>query len=131
MSAKLEVYYDGWCPICTGAKDRLERMDRRGRIVFRSMRDPGVAEQVGVPAAALAARMHGRSVATGRVVSGITAVRWVAASLPSLWPSVPLLWLAEKTGVGGPLYDWIAARRPIIPVGHCEDGACPIHQPKP
>jgi predicted DCC family thiol-disulfide oxidoreductase YuxK len=131
MSARLEVYFDGWCPICTGAKDRLALMDRRGRLAFRSMREHGVAEQVGVDAAALAARMHARSAQTGRVVSGITAVRWVAAALPSLWLSVPFLWLAEKIGIGARLYDWIAARRPIIPVGHCEDGACPIHQPKP
>lgn len=131
MSPNLEVYYDGWCPICTGAKERLARMDRRGRLAFRSMREPGVAEQTGIPAAALAARMHVRSLKTGRIVGGITAVRWVAAALPALRVAVPLLWLAEKSGLGAPLYDWIAARRPIIPVGHCEDGACRIDQPKP
>lgn len=128
MSVRLEVYYDGWCPICTGIKERLERLDRRGRLSFLSMREAGVPERAGVPAAALAARMHLRDLRTGRMVEGITAVRFLSATLPALWPLWPAIWVAEKIGLGGPLYDWIAARRPIIPVGHCESGACPVHR---
>lgn len=130
MSVQLEVYYDGWCSICTGIRDRLERLDRRGRLAFCSMREEGVPERVGVPAEALAARMHVRDLRSGRVAEGITAVRLLAATLPTLWPLWPAIWVSEKVGLGGWLYDWIAARRPIVPVGHCKDGACPIHSSK-
>jgi predicted DCC family thiol-disulfide oxidoreductase YuxK len=129
MSARLEVYYDGWCPICTGIKERLRRLDRRGRLSFCSMREPGVPERAGVSAEALAARMYVRDLRTGRVAGGITAVRYLAAALPALWPLWPLIWVSEKLGFGGFVYDWIAARRPIVPVGHCSDEGCPIHRP--
>jgi predicted DCC family thiol-disulfide oxidoreductase YuxK len=128
-NVRYELYYDGWCPICRGAKERLAALDWQGRLTFLSMRVPGVAERLGVRTQDLAARMHVRSVRTGQLWAGIAAVRVVAGALPPLWPLFPAIWLSERLGLGGWLYDWIASRRPIIPVGHCTDQACSIHGP--
>jgi hypothetical protein len=72
--------------------------------------------------------MHVRSVQTGQLWAGIAAVRVVAGALPTLWPFFPAIWLSERLGLGAWLYDRIASRRPIIPVGHCTDEVCPIHR---
>lgn len=126
---RLMVYYDGWCPLCSAIRRRIERIDWLGRIEFASMREPGVAESLGVEAGRLAERMHARHPRTGRVVDGIEAVAAIAARLPLLWPLWPLIRLSAWTGLGNLLYDAIARRRTIIPVGACEQGACPIHRP--
>ncbi|MFZ5817135.1 MAG: thiol-disulfide oxidoreductase DCC family protein [Bacillota bacterium] len=127
----LTVFYDGWCPLCTGIKHRLVRLDWLGQLAFASMREPGVAEEVGFPARRLAERMHVRINKTGRVVDGIDAVVAIAGRVPALWPLWPLLLLSAWTGLGERLYDFIAARRTIIPVGACDENGCPIHhQPR-
>lgn len=123
------VYYDGWCPLCTGIHRRIERLDWLDQITFASMREPGVAESVGIEAARLAERMHARHPRTGRVVDGIEAVAAIVARIPLLWPLWPFIKLSAWTGLGNWLYDAIARRRTIIPVGACEEGACPIHRP--
>lgn len=126
---RLTVYYDGWCPLCQGIRARIERVDWLGKIEFASMREPGVPESLGVDGQRLAERMHARHPRTGRVVEGIEAVAAIAARVPLLWPLWPLFKLSALTGLGNALYDAIARRRTVIPVGVCEDGACPIHRP--
>lgn len=127
--AGLTLYYDGWCPLCRQIRRRLERLDWLGQLAFVSMREPGLAERLGRSPAALAARMHLRVERTGQLCEGIEAVAAVAARLPLLWPLWPLLFLATKLGFGQPLYDAIARRRTVLPVGGCEDGACQLHPP--
>lgn len=124
---KLTVYYDGWCPLCTGIRNRIERIDWLGRIAFASIREEGVAEELGVPAQRLAERMHARIHKNGRLVEGIDAVAAIAAQAPPLWPLWPLLFLSARIGLGQALYDYIARRRTIIPVGACDAQGCPIH----
>lgn len=124
----LTVYYDGWCPICTATAERLRSLDWLGRLRLRSMREPGAAEEAGVPADALAARLHVRDDRTGRTREGIWAVAELAARLPLLMPLWPLVTLSGWLGVGQWAYDQIARRRTILPVGGCDDGACTIHR---
>jgi predicted DCC family thiol-disulfide oxidoreductase YuxK len=125
---RITVYYDGWCPLCRAIRQRLERIDWLKRLALVSVREAGAAESLGVEPQRLAERMHVRDNRTGKVVDGIDAVAAVAAQVPALWPAWPLLLLASRTGLGQPLYDFIARRRTVIPVGGCEDGACPIHR---
>jgi predicted DCC family thiol-disulfide oxidoreductase YuxK len=126
---RLTVYYDGWCPLCTSIRHRIERLDWLGQIAFVSMREPGVPEALGVEAHRLAQRMHALHPRTGRVVDGMEAVAAIAARVPLLWPLWLPLRLSAWTGLGNALYDALARRRTIIPVGACEEGACPIHGP--
>lgn len=127
--ARLEVYYDGWCPLCTSTKERLERLDWRRAVTFRSLREPGVEGRTGIPVDRLAHRMHALDRQTGRVSEGIYAVADLARHLPLLMPLWPLIRLSAALGLGQPLYDYIASRRAILPVGHCENGACPLKPP--
>lgn len=124
----LEVFFDGWCPLCRGVKQRLERLDWLHRLIFRSIREPGATEGLGVAAAELERRMYVRDMRTGRVAGGIWAVAAVAARVPTLMPLWPVVILSAWAGVGGWAYDFVAARRGIVPVGQCEDDTCEIHK---
>lgn len=123
----LEVYYDNWCPLCTGTKERLQRLDWLHLLRFVPIREGDVAAHLGVEQTALERRMHARAPHTGRVVDGIDAVAAIAVRLPLLMPLWPMVALAAHLGVGQRAYDWIAARRTIVPVGQCKDDHCPIH----
>ncbi len=124
----LELFYDSWCPVCTGFRDRIARLDWLGKITFRSMRDPDAAARSGVTAEEMARRMYARDPKTGRLWAGIDAFAATAARVPLLMPLWPLLKLSSALGIGQRVYDFVAARRVIIPVGNCEDGACQIHR---
>jgi len=123
---KLEVYYDGWCPLCKATKERLIRLDSRNAIRFVSMRDPGVEGRVGIPAERLAERMHCLDLESGRVSQGVYAVADLFGHLPWLMVTAPFIRAAGWIGLGQPLYDWIAKRRAIVPVGSCDHGSCSI-----
>lgn len=117
----LEVYYDGWCPMCTAIALRMERLDWLGQLRFVSFRDGlSPAAQVGLSPAALAERLHVR--VSGRVVAGIWAVAAIARRVPLLWPLWPFVVVSGWLGVGGWLYDWIARRRAIVPA--CGGDGC-------
>lgn len=120
------VYYDGWCPFCQAAKARMARLDRWGRLQFRSLRDPGVVAEAGVPLETLAARLHVRT-DRGRLVSGVSALVAIAGVLPLLWPLWPVLVASQWLGLGRWLYDWVARNRKIVPAGTCTESTCPIH----
>ncbi|HYF79950.1 MAG TPA: DUF393 domain-containing protein [Symbiobacteriaceae bacterium] len=121
------VYFDGWCPLCRAAKERLSRMDHRGRLAFRSIRDEAVVGELGISQEVLARQMHVRT-DDGRIIGGFPALVAISRLLPPLWPLWPFLVVAKWLGVGTVAYDWVARNRKIVPVGSCEDGACPIHR---
>lgn len=123
----MDVYFDGWCPLCRASKERLERLDRKGRLRFRSMRDPEVAQDLGLPVETLAAQLHVRT-AAGRVAGGFPALVAITRALPPLWPIWPFMVVAGWLGVGARVYALVARNRKIVPVGSCDDGACPIHR---
>lgn len=122
--ARVEVFYDGWCPLCQGIKQRLERLDWLHHLEFTSFRDHAVAEALGVPPEALAERMYARVRKTGQVVSGVDAFAAIAAHVPLLWPAFPLIWLAARIGIGAWLYEFVARRRTILPAGQCDLPGC-------
>jgi predicted DCC family thiol-disulfide oxidoreductase YuxK len=124
------VYYDGWCPLCTAIRTRLERLDWLGRLRFVSIREPGVEQESGIPLERLAKRMAVRWPESGRTAEGIDAVAAIAARVPALILLWPFVKVASLTPAGQALYDYIASRRAIVPVGNCEDGACSIHRPE-
>ncbi|MCE5169752.1 DUF393 domain-containing protein [Paenibacillus profundus] len=124
----IEVYYDGWCPLCKGIRRRLERWDWLGCLRFYSIRNPEEIQHVSVSPQELEARMHVRTVHDGCMQSGIAAVHMLCTRVPLLMPISPFVWLGMKSGIGDKLYDWIATRRSIVPSGACDDQGCSIHQ---
>lgn len=123
---RLEIYYDGWCPVCTATARRLGRLDWLGRLTFRSIRDEAAVRASGIAPAELERRMYARSPVTGKTAGGIDAIAAIAARLPLLMPLWPLLRLSSLIGVGQRVYDWVASRRTIVPIGHCVNGACTL-----
>lgn len=127
-SRTLYMFYDGWCPVCTRSADLVRRLDVLQRVTPVSFRDPGVIERHGLDLARLEQRMQCRDAATGTVSEGIDAVIAVARRVPALWPALPLLALSRSLGVGGRLYDFIARRRRILPLGHCGAPGCRLDE---
>lgn len=77
---RLDVWYDGDCPLCVREIALMRRLDRRGRIAFHD-----VASGTGtcpIDRAELLARFHARE--DGRMLSG-------AAAFAAMWRAVPLL----------------------------------------
>ncbi len=114
------VLYDGWCTLCRRSIATLERLDLLRMLRPISFRDAGVLERLGLDRHRAAARLHAWAAGAPRPADGIDAVILIASRLPPLWPLLPVLWLAARLGWGQRLYDWLAARRTIIPAGHGE-----------
>ncbi len=77
--AKVEVWFDGDCPLCRREIALMRRLDRRGAIVFSDVAGDGACP---LDRAELLARFHARE--DGVLLSG-------AAAFAALWRAVPLL----------------------------------------
>lgn len=78
--SRLEVWFDGDCPLCRREIALMRRLDRRGAITFTD-----VATGAGacpIDRAELLARFHARE--NGRMVSG-------AEAFAAMWRAIPLL----------------------------------------
>jgi predicted DCC family thiol-disulfide oxidoreductase YuxK len=77
---RLDVWYDGDCPLCVREIALMRRLDRRGRIAFHDVANgQGVCP---IDRAELLARFHARE--DGRLLSG-------AEAFAAMWRAVPLL----------------------------------------
>lgn len=78
--AKVEVWFDGDCPLCRREIALLKRLDRRGAIRFQDVAtDEGACP---IDRAELLARFHARE--DGRLVSG-------AEAFAAMWRAIPVL----------------------------------------
>ncbi|MDK8180013.1 DUF393 domain-containing protein [Paenibacillus sp. UMB4589-SE434] len=128
----LEVWYDSWCPLCTGIRKRLIAIDSFRVLQFQSIRDEIAVSQSSVkhiPLPELEQRMHVREVQSNRLYSGIDAVIVISKVIPLLWIFWPLLVISRWIGLGERMYDFIASRRIIVPAGACQDQQCDWRPP--
>ncbi|MBI3974985.1 MAG: DUF393 domain-containing protein [Armatimonadetes bacterium] len=116
------LFYDGWCVLCRRATATLRRLDVLGLLDPVSFRDPGVVQRFGLDPAKVAARLHAQARGAPRPREGIDALILIATRLPPVWPLLPVLWIAARIGLGQRVYDWIAARRTLIPAGPGHEG---------
>lgn len=78
--SKLEVWFDGDCPLCIREISLMRRLDRDGAIAFIDVADgTGTCP---LDRATLLARFHARE--DGRMLSG-------AAAFAAMWRAIPLL----------------------------------------
>lgn len=49
------------------------------------------------------------------------SIAQICTGIPYLWWAVPFIIIFKKMGIGGYLYDYIASKRKVIPVGNCDD----------
>jgi len=111
----LSLYVDGFCSDCRAAGRLLARLDLTDRVEICSFRHNHSYAGFGIAAAALEQRMHTVERTSRQVHSGFGAVQALARRMPLLWPLVPILALLRRQGRGEQAYDWLAARRRIIP----------------
>lgn len=78
--SKLEVWFDGGCPLCRREIALMQRLDRRGAIVFTDV--AGERAVCPIDRATLLARFHARE--GGVMLSG-------AAAFAAMWRAIPLL----------------------------------------
>jgi len=78
--SKLEVWFDGDCPLCRREIGLMRRLDRRGAIVFIDVADG--SGSCPLDRSELLARFHARE--EGRMLSG-------AAAFAAMWRATPLL----------------------------------------
>jgi predicted DCC family thiol-disulfide oxidoreductase YuxK len=125
------VFYDGWCPFCTTAAERTKKADIQSEVTFVSFREAHVVESYAVPPHLLK-EMEVRLYAFDGTQwhNGIYALYELAKRVPYYWPFVLLLKLSIWTKTGQHVYDFIASRRTIVPVGHCADGVCKLGERK-
>lgn len=110
-SAKITVYYDGACPICTGSVKRLQSRDHRGVIEAISTADEGFdPDREGLRKELLGKVMQVKD-ADGNIHAGLDGM--IVA-----WKAVPAFrfigWVASIPGiyhVGKLFYVWFARNR--------------------
>ena len=78
--SKLEVWFDGGCPLCRREIALMRRLDRRGAIAFTDVADG--QGSCPIDRAELLARFHARE--AGVMLSG-------AAAFAAMWRAIPLL----------------------------------------
>lgn len=79
---KLQVWFDGDCPLCRREIAVMRGLDRRGAIAFTDVSVAGGPEACPIDRAALLARFH--AMEDGRLVSG-------AEAFAAMWRAIPLL----------------------------------------
>jgi len=121
---RVEVFYDGQCPLCLREVQVLRRLDQRGRILFTDITANDFdALSVGRDHAALMARIHGR-LPGGELIEGVEVFR-------RLYSAVGFGWLVAVTRLPGIshgldlLYGWFAKNRLRL-TGRCGDGRCEV-----
>lgn len=78
--SRLEVWFDGDCPLCRREIGLMRRLDRRGSIAFIDVADG--SGNCPLDRSELLARFHARE--DGRMLSG-------AAAFAAMWRAIPLL----------------------------------------
>lgn len=78
--ARLTVWFDGGCPLCTREIALMRRLDRAGAIAFVDLQGDGTCP---IDRAALLARFHAQE-RGGPILDG-------AAAFAAMWRAIPLL----------------------------------------
>jgi predicted DCC family thiol-disulfide oxidoreductase YuxK len=107
---RVEVFFDGQCPMCRASREWAERRDAGGRLAWIDASDPAAADRLPVSAAELARAVlvRGRD---GSIASGYRAWLAVLAELPGWRGAARLLGLPPLAWLGPPVYRLVAVLR--------------------
>ncbi|PED05561.1 thiol-disulfide oxidoreductase DCC family protein [Bacillus pseudomycoides] len=125
------VFYDSRCPMCTAVAECTKKLDKKDTMKFASFRDKDVVEEYQL-STELQEKMEQRLyiLKNNKWYDGIGSVYVLAKAVPSYWFVVPFIKLSILLGFGNKVYDYIANRRKLVPVGHCREGVCEIPSKK-
>ncbi|GGE56512.1 thioredoxin [Pullulanibacillus camelliae] len=127
---ELLVFYDSWCPLCTRAMQVIKQHDYNGKINFMTFRDPLTMNRYHLWDKQVDKKIYAIRYEDKQSYSGIDTVHQMIKRIPRYRAFSPLVWCAIKIGVGERIYQAIANRRKIIPVGQCEGDSCSLRQDK-
>ena len=122
----VEVFFDADCPLCMREIRMLRKMDKRGRIRFTDITEPGFrAEAHGKTHTDFMAKIHGR-LPDGEWIEGVEVFRQLYAAVGF----GPVIGLTRLPGVSGALdvaYRAFAKNRlRLTGRSDCEAGACRV-----
>lgn len=128
-TSRVEVFYDGKCPLCMREIRMLMRMDRGGRIQFTNIAAPGFdPAAVGKTMSELMARIQGRA-PDGTWIEGVEVFRQLYAAVGfrrlvaiSRWPVISQLLALGYTVFAKNRLRLTGRSREVA----CADGACAI-----
>lgn len=129
MSHRVQVFFDGHCPLCMREIRLLRRLDRRQRIRFTDIAAPGFdARAWGTDQATLMGHIHGR-LPDGQWITGVEVFR-------QLYAAVGLGWLVAITRLPGlshlldAAYEVFARNRLRLTGRRC-DAMCAVPEASP
>ena len=121
---KIQILYDGQCPLCNRTIRVLDFFDLFGRLEFLDFRRLDLAEYNLRQKLALTIQDLDREmyvISRGQAYTGYYGYRVLALALPAFWPLSPLLFLPGVSWVGERVYGYIARNRlALVPCdSHC------------
>lgn len=121
---KVEVFFDGECPLCRKEINFLRWLDRKGRVRFTDIATAGFEASVyDKTQGELMAEIHGRD-ASGAWVVGVEVFRQLYAAI-GLGFVVPVTRLPGVRHGLDAAYRFFAKRRLWL-TGRCADGVCAV-----
>jgi predicted DCC family thiol-disulfide oxidoreductase YuxK len=120
----IEVFFDGACPLCAREIALLRGMDRRGRIRFTDITDPGFDPTAcGRTMGELMAGIQGR-LPDGTWVQGVEVFRRLYSAVGLSWAVAPtrLPGVSQVLDAGYRLF----AKNRLRLTGRCADGVCAV-----
>ncbi|WP_238552866.1 DUF393 domain-containing protein [Paenibacillus alvei] len=103
-------------------------MDYFRLVTCVSFRNSQVMEQYNLNQEEVERRMHSALLSDiNSKAKGIDSIIQVSKRLLPLCIFTPFLIISSKLGIGSFLYDYIASRRKLVPVGHCNENSCDLH----
>jgi predicted DCC family thiol-disulfide oxidoreductase YuxK len=109
-SGRVEVFYDGRCPVCRASRAWAECRDGHHRLDWQDATDPACADRLPVSVAELEQAVWVRR-SDGSLASGYRAWLAVLAELPGWRLTARLLALRPLAWLGPPVYRLVARLR--------------------
>jgi predicted DCC family thiol-disulfide oxidoreductase YuxK len=110
---KIQIFYDGHCPLCLAKRDFLMRRDKESVLSFADIRSPDFQSlEIPVRIEQLEKEIHCID-SDGRILRGMEVIR-------AAYKAVGIGWLAAPTGwpVLRPMFDalyrWVAKNRHLL-----------------
>jgi predicted DCC family thiol-disulfide oxidoreductase YuxK len=119
---RLELFFDGDCPLCLREVRMLQRLDRRGRILFTDIAGAGFQPPTELDYATLMDRIHARR--GSQWFDGVEVFRQLYAAVGF----GPLVALTRAPGISQ-LLDLgyrVFAKNRLRLTGRCNDGVCAV-----
>jgi predicted DCC family thiol-disulfide oxidoreductase YuxK len=123
---RLQVLYDGLCPVCCRTVRLLACFDLFTRLQFLDFRHLDLHDYNRRFGLNLTSRDLEEEMAVlfqGRVYRGFYAYRRIALALPAFWPLAPWLFLPGVSSLGVWVYGYVACHRLQC---HWHDSHCPV-----